>query len=259
MKRRREAWGWKERLRTLEARYAALKNEQAQISVPDALSATKDFVSNLQEEEIEGIEIDPALPEALEERISEVATELEAITRRIDTLRKRIQGQFVDMREYEYKLQSVFIHRGEAGGGHYWIYIYDFEHDIWREYNDEWVSEVKDRRTIFEHQGGAGGTPYYLVYVKSSDIKNLADAVYRDVQDVQMTDATEEWPDLMENGGLSALNEDEDTPETRHVEHTKPRPLRPKPGVLESTAWEDGWKGNEGLNDSGRDANGKPW
>jgi ubiquitin carboxyl-terminal hydrolase 25 len=261
MRRRREAWGWKELLRTLEARYSALKNDQAQISVLDALSATKDFVSNLQEEEIEGIEVDPALPEALEERISEVAAELEAITGRINDLRSRIQGQFIDMREYEYKLQSVFIHRGEAGGGHYWIYIYDFEHDIWREYNDEWVSEVKDRRTIFEHQGGAGGTPYYLVYVKSSDIKNLVNAVCRDVQEVEATHTTEEWPDLMENGVSAALNEDEDSPEMRHVEHAKPRPLRPKPSVIEQSAWEaDAWKENEGLKDGAKvDANGKPW
>jgi ubiquitin carboxyl-terminal hydrolase 25/28 len=258
MRRRREAWKWKDQLRTLEARQSALKNEEAQINVPDALLATKDFVSSLQEEEIDGIDVDPALPEALEERIAEVAAELEAITRQIAILKQRLQGQFIDMREYEYKLQSVFIHRGEAGGGHYWIYIYDFEHDIWREYNDEYVSEVKDRRRIFEHQGGAGGTPYYLVYVKSTDIKNLVDAVCRDVQEVQMTDATEEWPHLLENGVSSALNEEEDTPESRHVEQAKPRPLRPKPAVLEpATAWEDEW--SQDKQPSEFDANGKRW
>jgi ubiquitin carboxyl-terminal hydrolase 25/28 len=161
------------------------------------------------------------------------------------------------MREYEYKLQSVFIHRGEAGGGHYWIYIYDFEHDIWREYNDDWVSEVKDRRTIFENQGGAGGTPYYLVYVKSSDIKDLVNAVCRDVQEVQMTDATEPWPDLQENG-VSTFNEDEDTPESRHVEHAKPRPLRPKPTAQEpASAWENAWVQKQVP--SGVDANGNQW
>ena len=257
MRRRREAWAWKDRLRILEARHAALKNEQAQINVPDALLATKDFVNGLQEEEMEGLEVDPALLEALEERISEVAAELEAITGRIATLKQKIQGQFVDMREYEYKLQSVFIHRGEAGGGHYWIYIYDFEHDIWREYNDDWVSEVKDRRTIFENQGGAGGTPYYLVYVKSSDIKDLVNAVCRDVQEVQMTDATEPWPDLQENG-VSTFNEDEDTPESRHVEHTKPRPLRPKPTAQEpASAWENAWVQKQVP--SGVDANGNQW
>jgi len=255
MRRRREAWKWKELLRTLETRQAVLRNEEAQINVPDALLATKDFVSNLQEEEIEGVDVDPALPEALEERIAEVAAELEAITGRIATLKQKLQGQFIDMREYEYKLQSVFIHRGEAGGGHYWIYIYDFEHDIWREYNDEYVSEVKDRRRIFEHQGGAGGTPYYLVYVKSTDIKNLVDAVCRDVQ-VQMTDATEEWPDLLENG--VTLDEDEDNPESRHVEHAKPRPLRPKLAVPKSAAaWEEVLTQNQQLGEL--DANGRRW
>merc|ERR1711977_408624 len=198
---------WKSQLRSLEARQEALKNSKEDINVPDALLAVKDYVKALQEEEIEGIEIDPALPDALEDRISQVASELEEISKQVNVLKKSLKEQFTDMREHEYKLHSVFIHRGEAGGGHYWVYIYDFEHDIWREYNDEHVSEVKDRRRIFDQTGSAEGTPYYLVYVKTQRLRELVDVVCREVQ--------EEGEDV------------------RHIEHVKPRPLRPKPPVKE--------------------------
>ncbi|KAL5323372.1 hypothetical protein ACEPPN_007907 [Leptodophora sp. 'Broadleaf-Isolate-01'] len=249
MRRRRETWKWKAQLRSLEARQAALKNSQEDINVPDALLAVKDFVAALQEEEIEGIEVPPGLPEALEDRISQVASELEQISKQIDSLKKSLKEQFTDMREYEYKLHSVFIHRGEAGGGHYWVYIYDFEHDIWREYNDEHVSEVKDRRRIFDQTGSADGTPYYLVYVQTHKLKELVDVVCREVQEIPVE--VETWNGQMDG----VVNEvDEDNENYRHVEHVKPRPLRPKPPV--SSEW-----GNANTNGNGIavDPNGNAW
>ncbi|KAF8866099.1 ubiquitin C-terminal hydrolase-like protein [Acephala macrosclerotiorum] len=259
MKRRRETWKWKDRLRQLEARKEALENSKAEINVPDALLATKDYLKSLQEEEIEDIDINPSLPELLEERIAEVAAEMEDISRKIATLKQSLREQFTDMREHEYKLHSVFIHRGEAGGGHYWVYIYDFEHDIWREYNDEYVTEVKDRSRIFDQQGAAGGTPYYLVYVRSADKQNLVDAVCRDVQEIQMTDVTE-WNGQSQNdttmvNGTDFPNEDD---QVRHIEHANPRPLRPKPPVSDAIdgTWDSTW-GDQQVSEF--DANGKRW
>ncbi|KAG4418500.1 hypothetical protein IFR04_008394 [Cadophora malorum] len=228
MRRRRETWKWKSQLRSLEARQEALKNSKEDINVPDALLAVKDYVKALQEEEIEGIEIDPALPDALEDRISQVASELEEISKQVNVLKKSLKEQFTDMREHEYKLHSVFIHRGEAGGGHYWVYIYDFEHDIWREYNDEHVSEVKDRRRIFDQTGSAEGTPYYLVYVKTQRLRELVDVVCREVQEEPVELDT--WNGQMDGVVKEVEGEGEDV---RHIEHVKPRPLRPKPPVKE--------------------------
>ena len=80
-----------------------------------------------------------------------------------------------------------------------------------------------------------------------------------------MTDVTEAWPDLVDNGVSSGANEDEDISESRHIEYVKPRPLRPKPAASEPMpAWDTVWEGNEESNvgaggDSGLDANGKPW
>lgn len=250
MKRRRQAWKWKSELRTLEARQTALQSTEAEMSVPDALRETKNFITELQEAEIEGIDIDPSVPDLLESRMEEVAHELELISHKIAIIKGKLNDQFTNMRKYEYKLQTVFIHRGEAGGGHYWIYLYDFENDIWREYNDEYVTVVNDRKRIFEHQGG--GTPYYLAYVRSADQKDLVNAVFRDVKEVEMTDVTLSWADQMDgqvDEGI-AMEQDDDN-EVRHVEHAIPRPLLPKPAAQNAGQWAGG---NDSL-----DANGKPW
>lgn len=250
MRRRRETWRWKAQLKVLEARQSALKNTKAEISVADALVVTKDYVNSLQEEEVDGISINSDLQDLLEERAAESIEELGVIDKEIASLRQSLTEQFTDMRQYEYKLQAVFIHRGEAGGGHYWVYIYDFESDIWREYNDEYVTEVKDRRRIFDHQGGAGGTPYYLAYVRSSDTKDLVEAVCREIPEVEMTGTTETWTGDVEVNGVE---EDDEVVATRHIEHARPRPLRPKPAQTGYTASD--WESTV----SDVDANGRPW
>lgn len=93
-----------------------------------------------------------------------------------------ISSQFVDKREIPYRLQSVFIHVGSATFGHYWIYIRDFEKDMWRKYNDESVSAVSDLSQIFDQDpSDRPPTPYFLVYVKD-DVKNrLVDPVCRNI------------------------------------------------------------------------------
>jgi len=64
LRRREEAWKWKARLRDLEIRQATLKTER--LSVDEALIATRDFVSSLQEleaEGVDGLDIAPDLPD----------------------------------------------------------------------------------------------------------------------------------------------------------------------------------------------------
>ncbi|TVY90339.1 Ubiquitin carboxyl-terminal hydrolase [Lachnellula willkommii] len=254
MRRRRDTWKWKSELRKLETRQESLKGKNLELAVPDALIEAKNLVVGIQEEGLMGVPIAPGLPEAIAERAAEVVEELETISTEIDKLKRRLSEQFMDMHQYEYKLQTVFIHRGEAGGGHYWIYIYDFENDIWRKYNDDHVDIVNDRKEIFEPHQIGGGTPYYLAYVRSQDKTDLVQAVYRDVPDVM--DVTDTWAGEMEDEGV-VMQDDEDRG-ARHVEHVKPRPLRPKPpvsavpGQAPLSMWET-------APTNGVDANGKPW
>jgi ubiquitin carboxyl-terminal hydrolase 25/28 len=262
MRRRRETWKWKAQLRVLEARQAALNTTIADVSVKDALIATREYVDKLQEEEIDGVLVDADLAESLEERTMEVTEEIDSITKEIAHLKQALNEQFTDMRQHEYKLQAVFIHRGEAGGGHYWVYIYDFENDIWREYNDEYVTEVRDRRRIFEHQGAMGGTPYYLAYVRSADRKELVEAVCREmpeVQNIDLMDLSQGENTNMSTTGpdFMSLDDDDDDEKggARHIEHARPRPIRPKPSLSAIAAWDD----HQQVGKTGLDANGRPW
>lgn len=234
MRRRQEAWKWKARINVLEERQKALGQEKTadEISVCDALSAAQNFTKHLQE--MDDIEVDANLATILEERQAEIAEEIEGNDEEIKLIKEKLNEQFTNMTKYEYKLQTVFIHRGEAGGGHYWIYIYDFERDIWREYNDEYVTEVRDRRRIFEHEAaGASGTPYYLGYVRSSDVTDLVEAVHRELKEVEMsssvpTTTPSSWAKNLENGIEVNHNEDVEMGEVRQQGFVNPRLIMPK-------------------------------
>ncbi|KAI1007567.1 hypothetical protein K3495_g657 [Podosphaera aphanis] len=212
MRRRRETWRWKKQLNALQARYNALTEANLSINVPEALMAARDWLIDMQEFEVDQVMINPDLADMLDTRIAEVSHELNKVIGRIEVLQQKLKNQFTDMREYEYKLHAVFIHRGEAGGGHYWVYIYDSEQDIWRQYNDEYVSEVRNRDYIFNHESVGGGTPYYVVYVRSSELKELVDPVCRDVAQAHVAQP----PDI-----FSIQKEDTEMTEVAHIEHTQ--------------------------------------
>ncbi|KAG9243004.1 ubiquitin C-terminal hydrolase-like protein [Calycina marina] len=211
LQRRSDAWKWKAELQTLQKRQATLKADK--LTVEEALVATKKFVSSLQELESDGVEdldISPSLPDALDERIAKIRVETAYIESEITTIKSRLRDQFADMRQYEYRLQTVFIHRGQSGSGHYWIYIYDLEHSVWREYNDERVSEVHDTRQVFGKDGIADGTPYYLAYVRSTDCKNLVNAVVRDVTNIPDDSNSE---DLFQASHIENVGEEQVLPQ----------------------------------------------
>jgi ubiquitin carboxyl-terminal hydrolase 25/28 len=71
-----------------------------------------------------------------------------------------------------YRLHAVVCHAGStASAGHYWVWIHDFERDVWRKYNDTRVS-VHPAEFVFEELN-TKGEPYYLAYVKADEVQNL--------------------------------------------------------------------------------------
>lgn len=108
----------------------------------------------------------------------------QAIGQEVKTLNTNINSQFNDLRTVPYRLHSVFIHRGYVNSGHYWIYIYDFARELWRNYNDGYVTEVKNPREIFERDSETRPpTPYFLVYIKDEIRGSLVDSVCRDIKE----------------------------------------------------------------------------
>ena len=92
------------------------------------------------------------------------------------------------MRQHPYRLQAAFFHHGTQGAGHYWVYIYDFKQEVWRKYNDSYVSIVTDRNEIFgrpdeqAYKSYAGpANPYLLIYVKDDEVSKLVESVHREI------------------------------------------------------------------------------
>lgn len=102
----------------------------------------------------------------------------------IEATQSKITHQFDDFDFLPYRLYAIFIHHGTVNFGHYWIYIFDFEKNIWRKYNDTYVTEVQNLDEIFKCQEDRNPpTPYFLVYVNDKLKDRLASPVYRDLKD----------------------------------------------------------------------------
>lgn len=100
-------------------------------------------------------------------------------------LSQQIKEAFVDMRKHPYRLHAAFFHRGGAGGGHYWVYIFDHKKEMWRKYNDDRVTVVENRNEIFgkptQDNWGPPPNPYLLIYIQADRIDELAETVKRDI------------------------------------------------------------------------------
>lgn len=153
-----------------------------------------------------GLEISPKLSEDLERYALKAESDLQgksldkqvilirhadpviAIDQQIKDTRTMITSQFADFHNLPYRLYAVFVHRGSVSFGHYYIYIFDFDKNIWRKYNDEYVTEVENVDEIFKNDSTNNPpTPYFLVYVNSDMKERLVNPVCREFNEV-MTD-----------------------------------------------------------------------
>jgi ubiquitin carboxyl-terminal hydrolase 25 len=97
---------------------------------------------------------------------------------------------FKSMTSVAYRLHAVVCHAGAtASAGHYWVWIHDFEQDVWRKYNDTRVS-VHPVEFVFEELN-TKGEPYYLAYVRESEISQLVSTPRRQnpSPEIEMTQA----------------------------------------------------------------------
>jgi ubiquitin carboxyl-terminal hydrolase 25 len=114
-----------------------------------------------------------------------ILTHYEVVEQEIKEIQGMVATQFVDSRHLAYRLYAVFMHQGSVEFGHYYIYIYDFGHDVWRKYNDAQVMEVQNRAEIFDNEQRLNPpTPYFLVYVNDSMKDRLVDPVCREIIDI---------------------------------------------------------------------------
>ncbi|KAL5340525.1 hypothetical protein BJX70DRAFT_361255 [Aspergillus crustosus] len=201
LERRKQSWGWKDNLRKLEARRAKLlrQTESDGLDTASLLNSARDILSGLSEMKDspdtsgDAIEVDAEIIPKLS-RLAQVAQdELKHLDQEIKNTQTLITSQFVDSKHLPYRLYAVFVHHGSVEFGHYYIYIYDFERNVWRKYNDTYVTEVRDLDEIFKSQDRHNPpTPYFLVYVNDRIKDRLVSPVSREIVEAISESAPEE-------------------------------------------------------------------
>lgn len=115
----------------------------------------------------------------LDRQIRKLSAKIETITSRISELEELISNQFASMRKVGYRIHSIFVHRGQATFGHYWVYINDFQTGTFRKYNDEYITEVP-REEVFDESDESTATPYFLVFVRDDLANDFVNSVVRE-------------------------------------------------------------------------------
>lgn len=119
-----------------------------------------------------------------------------------------IASQFADYHNLPYRLYAVFVHHGSVSFGHYYIYIFDFEKNIWRKYNDEYVTEVQNLDEIFKGDSTSNPpTPYFLVYVNSDMKERLVSPLCREL-DEPMPDQADQPISTVDDSRAASSSED---------------------------------------------------
>lgn len=171
LQKRHEVSMWKEEIKNLYLeRDAVIKPDpETKLSIVDSLRATIKYLTNVVQVDDE-LSIKQETIDAIKMQLEMIQTKLQAVNSRINKLQQQVEEQFKDYKKVGYTLFAIFIHRGEASHGHYWIYIRDMKKNIYRKYNDDTVTEVPISEVLNFAEGNTA-TPYYMVYVKE-ELKN---------------------------------------------------------------------------------------
>lgn len=212
---RKEQWEYKRQLRALQRRKAELEQTALEMSLSDVVECAADYITDLKtaDEELlvdlDPLPIEPGLAEQMRIKAHNLRKDSSLLDEPIRQLEERIESHFDGLKDHPYRLHAIFIHRGTATGGHYWIYIHDFKENIWRKYNDERVTEVTDIKEIFTQEEKWPATSTGIVYVREEGKDALTEAVKRDPAkppsgDVEMKDISDEFANAEVIDGVPA-------------------------------------------------------
>lgn len=103
----------------------------------------------------------------------------------LNDVNSKLENLFAGMSNHSYALHSIVCHSGSGRGGHYWVWIRDFEEGIWRKYNDTNVGEERDTRKLLDNLNSSGD-PYFLCYVREEDRGDYVRVPKREVADMDL-------------------------------------------------------------------------
>jgi ubiquitin carboxyl-terminal hydrolase 25/28 len=188
---RKAQWAKQKELRELDTKRTKLQTTGIEgMTLPDCLDATSDYVNSLatggpeheQQSSSQGFlpTPPPELTDALHARAADLAADLAGIDDQMTKLESEINTVFKDCNSVPYRLHAVFTHRGDVKGGHYWIYIYDFQNNDWRVYNDEQVDPVVEESVVLDkEEGPRPKVSTGVVYVRADLVEEYTEAVCR--------------------------------------------------------------------------------
>jgi ubiquitin carboxyl-terminal hydrolase 25/28 len=188
-------------LRDLEKQQKRLSKTQCSLTGPDVLEQTWQYINSVGEELDDVMAVQEDL-QKLAEKARKDLERVEADIKALEAKRSALNFEQFDTPQNCYKLFAVFVHSGTAGYGHYWAYIRDFRHNVWRSYNDEKVTEVVDTTEIFKEYPSSSASyraPYFVAYVRDDRKDALVDPLDREkpeavevVADVEMADTVDD-------------------------------------------------------------------
>ncbi len=191
LKLREVQWAKQRELREANAHKLKLHNTDIEgMDLVDAMEETRAFVDDLRAEKATQLEQSgqnslptppPELADALHSKALKLKQEVDNLNHRMSSLDSEIDTVFKDCHDRPYRLHAIFTHRGASTkGGHYWIYIYDFQNGIWRSYNDDKVEPV-DEREIFEREANQmwPKTSTGVVYIRADMVDEITQAICR--------------------------------------------------------------------------------
>ncbi|KAJ1741723.1 ubiquitin-specific protease ubp2 [Coemansia sp. RSA 1086] len=178
----------------------AANTDNAEVSVVSALERVQSFMSGISRwADIDGAKTLlsdlPQSASAITQNAQQVGKQLAEMAATLKEARLKWEKELQEVKEQlediysnvpqddmAYTLHAAFIHSGQTPEfGHYWVYIRDYDREKnlvrWLKFNDSHVSVV-DASEIFRDApkpGEESANPYYLVFVRTSDLDTTAD------------------------------------------------------------------------------------
>jgi ubiquitin carboxyl-terminal hydrolase 25/28 len=189
LEKRRKGREARKRVAELRERLRALEPQKTPIS--QTLKQTSSFLSSLasvkgkskasKETSEEGEDqldtlLDSDFSQFLGEEADRVEKESKEALKEIAALKASVEELWKDEKRMEYVLTSVFMHRGEASHGHYFLNQrkltpQDQEpSSTWFKYNDQTVMQVNWSDV---HRDQSGATPYLLCWVRKDKLDHF--------------------------------------------------------------------------------------
>ena len=177
--KRKEIFQWRRRVEELSKIKADLNSTSNHgMTTKDVLKTTRDY---LKSDAVQLLQVttDMNTLEVLDTEIERLEKQMVSTNDELELLQRKINDQFAGFNKVGYSIFAIFIHRGQASYGHYFIYIRDPKANVYRKYNDEIVSEVPVEE-IFNFAEGNTATPYYLTFVKDELLDKIT-PLHRDI------------------------------------------------------------------------------